>query len=173
MIPSKKDILFCIRTTTCKHAGTCLSSRFPRRPLRPLDGPRRGGIIHSPRANAAEQRTQGVNGVVDVPTYRVGDKWVYETKFDVAQLLVQANVSASLNTLTGDTVNEVTDIFYETDTNGDTVLAYEIEISGSFTSGNSGATLKVSPDASTSIMTALTSSEPGIWQPLPATLPST
>ena len=97
-------------------------------------------ILHD--QTPAEQRTQGVNGVVDVPTYRVGDKWVYETKFDVAQLLVQANVSASLNTLTGDTVNEVTDIFYETDTNGDTVLAYEIEISGSFTSGNSGATLE-------------------------------
>tara|TARA_B100000003_G_scaffold20651_1_gene16640 strand:+ start:454 stop:4059 length:3606 start_codon:yes stop_codon:yes gene_type:complete len=97
-------------------------------------------ILHD--QTPSEQRTQGVNGVVDVPTYRVGDKWVYETKFDVAQLLVQANVSASLNTLTGDTVNEVTDIFYETDTNGDTVLAYEIEISGSFTSGNSGATLE-------------------------------
>ena len=97
-------------------------------------------ILHD--KTSSEQRTQGVNGVVDVPTYRVGDKWVYETKFDVAQLLVQANVSASLNTLTGDTVNEVTDIFYETDTNGDTVLAYEIEISGSFTSGNSGATLE-------------------------------
>lgn len=91
---------------------------------------------------APTERTQGTNGVVDVPTHRVGDEWVYETKFDVAQLLAQANVSASLNTLTGDTVNEVTDIFYETDNNGDTVLAYEIEISGSFTSGNSGATLE-------------------------------
>ena len=89
-----------------------------------------------------QQHSQGTNSVVDVPTYRVGDEWVYETKFDVAQLLAQANVSASLNTLTGDTVNEVTDIFYATDNNGDTVLAYEVEISGSFTSGNSGATLE-------------------------------
>jgi len=97
-------------------------------------------ILHD--QTPTEQRTQGVNGVVDVPTYRVGDKWVYETKFDVAQLLAQANVSASLNTLTGDTVNEVTDIFYTTDNNGDTVLAYEVEISGSFTSGNNGATLE-------------------------------
>ena len=97
-------------------------------------------ILHD--QTPSEQRTQGVNDVVDVPTYRVGDKWVYETKFDVAQLLAQANVSASLNTLTGDTVNEVTDIFYTTDNNGDTVLAYEVEISGSFTSGNNGATLE-------------------------------
>lgn len=89
-----------------------------------------------------ERRSQGASGAVDVPNYRIGDEWVYETKFDVSQLLAQANVSASLNALTGDTVNEVTDIFYATDNNGDTVLAYEIEISGSFTSGNSGATLE-------------------------------
>ena len=89
-----------------------------------------------------ERRSQSVSGAVDVPNYRIGDEWVYETKFDVSQLLAQANVSASLNALTGDTVNEVTDIFYATDNNGDTVLAYEVEISGSFTSGNSGATLE-------------------------------
>jgi hypothetical protein len=85
---------------------------------------------------------QGAVGIVDVPSYRINDKWVYETQFDVAQLLAQANVSASLNTLTGDTSNTVTDIVYATDENGDTVLAYEIEISGSFSSGNSGATLE-------------------------------
>ena len=89
-----------------------------------------------------ERRSQGVSGAVDIPNYRIGDEWVYETKFDVSQLLAQANVSASLNALTGDTVNEVTDIFYATDNNGDTVLAYEVEISGGFTSGNSGATLE-------------------------------
>ena len=31
------------------------------------------------------------NGVHDVPTWRIGDKWVYETQFDVAQLIQQAN----------------------------------------------------------------------------------
>ena len=106
------------------------------------------GVVESTllqEQNAEEYRSQSASGAVDVPTYRVGDTWVYETKFDVAQLLAQANVSASLNTLTGDTVNEVTDIFYETDDNGDTVLAYEIEISGSFTSGNNGATLEGTP----------------------------
>jgi hypothetical protein len=88
---------------------------------------------------------QGALGVVDVPTYRIGDEWVYETKFDVAQLIAQANVSASLNTLTGDTVNTVTDIIYTTDENGDTVLAYEIDISGGFSSGTNGANLEGVP----------------------------
>ena len=87
-------------------------------------------------------RTQQGSNTVDVPTYRINDKWVYETQFDIAQLLAQANVSASLNTLTGDTSNTVVDIVYTTDENGDAILAYEIEISGSFTSGNSGATLE-------------------------------
>ena len=90
----------------------------------------------------AVERSGGTAQSVDVPTYRIGDEWVYETKFDVSQLLAQANVSASINALTGDTTNEVVDIFYATDNNGDTVLAYEIEISGGFTSGNNNANLE-------------------------------
>ncbi|MEK9651217.1 MAG: CARDB domain-containing protein [Poseidonia sp.] len=100
---------------------------------------------HSALANDApsvKPTQQGAVGMVDVPNYRIGDEWVYETQFDVAQLLAQANVSASLNTLTGDTSNTVSDILYTTDENGDTVLAYEVTISGSFSSGNSGATLE-------------------------------
>ena len=45
-----------------------------------------------------------LNGWPDVPTWRIGDKYTYETQFDVQQLIQQANVAASLNTLTGDTV---------------------------------------------------------------------
>ena len=50
----------------------------------------------------------------DVPNWRIGDTWVYETKFDVAGLIQSANVSASIQTLTGDTSMEVTDIRFET-----------------------------------------------------------
>ena len=82
--------------------------------------------------------TQGVH---DVPTWRIGDKWVYETQFDVAALIQQANVSASLNTLTGDTTMEVVDIRFET-IQGTQTLVYEIDIEGEFSSGNSGATLE-------------------------------
>ena len=87
------------------------------------------------------QRSQGANGVVDVPSWRIGDEWVYETRFDVAQLLAQANVSASLNTLTGDTDYEIEDMFFIT-VNGIQTLAYKMKIEGEFTSGNSGATLE-------------------------------
>ena len=80
-------------------------------------------------------------GTHDVPTWRIGDKWVYETQFDVSALIQQANVSASLNTLTGDTTMEVVDIRFET-IQGTQTLVYEIDIEGEFSSGNSGATLE-------------------------------
>ena len=77
----------------------------------------------------------------EIASWRIGDKWTYETQFDVAQLIAQANVSASLNTLTGDTVYEVEDIFFIT-LDGVQTLAYKLKIDGDFSSGNSGATLE-------------------------------
>ena len=89
-------------------------------------------------SKSSEARSGGVH---DVPNWRIGDKWVYETQFDVAQLIQQANVSASLNTLTGDTTFEVVDIRFE-DIQGVQTLVYELDIEGEFSSGNSGATLE-------------------------------
>lgn len=88
------------------------------------------------------ERTSGSTSSTDVPSWRIGDKWTYETQFDVARLIAQANVSATLNTLTGDTVYEVEDIFFIT-VNGVQTLAYKLKIEGDFSSGNNGATLDV------------------------------
>ena len=85
-----------------------------------------------------------LNGWPDVPTWRIGDKYTYETQFDVQQLIQQANVSATLNTLTGDTVYEVEDIFFINIDNVQT-LVYKMDISGSFTSGNNGAYIEDTP----------------------------
>ena len=85
-----------------------------------------------------------LNGWPDVPSWRIGDRYTYETQFDVQQLIQQANVSATLNTLTGDTEYEVTDIFFMTIDNVQT-LVYKMEISGSFTSGNDGAFIEDTP----------------------------
>ena len=82
-----------------------------------------------------------VPGVHDVPDWRIGDKWVYETLFDVAGLIQSANVSASISTLSGDTTMEVVDIRFET-IQGTQTLVYEVDIDGEFSSGNSGATLE-------------------------------
>ena len=80
-------------------------------------------------------------GTHDVPDWRIGDKWVYETLFDVAGLIQQANVSASISTLSGDTSFEVVDIRFET-IQGIQTLVYEVDVEGEFSSGNSGATLE-------------------------------
>ncbi|MGY8754823.1 MAG: PKD domain-containing protein [Candidatus Poseidoniales archaeon] len=78
--------------------------------------------------------------VHETPAWRIGDEWVYETIFDVADLIAQSNTSASVNSLTGDTTMEVIDIVF-IDIDGIQTLAYEVDIEGDFTSGNSGATL--------------------------------
>ena len=87
------------------------------------------------------EQSSSTTSSTDVPSWRIGDKWTYETQFDVAQLIAQANVSASLNTLTGDTVYEIDDIFF-INVDGVQTLAYKMNIEGAFTSGNSGATLE-------------------------------
>ena len=86
-------------------------------------------------------QSSGTTSSTDVPSWRIGDKWTYETQFDVSQLLAQANVSASLNTLTGDTAYEIDDIFF-INVDGIQTLAYKMLIEGEFSSGNSGATLE-------------------------------
>ena len=90
------------------------------------------------------QNSGTLNGWPDVPTWRIGDKYVYETQFDVQQLIQQANVSATLQTLTGDTVYEVVDILFINVDNVQT-LAYKMSIDGDFTSGNDGAYIEDTP----------------------------
>ena len=103
-----------------------------------------GAMVTS--SNFLEEERESMNAEgwdrdIDVPTWRIGDEWIYDTKFDVAQLIAQANVSASLNTLTGDTTYTVADILFIT-VDGVQTLAYSLDIDGDFTSGNSGATLE-------------------------------
>ena len=88
-----------------------------------------------------ESSSKSTTTAAEIASWRIGDKWTYETRFDVAQLLAQANVSASLNTLTGDTVYEIEDIFF-INVDGIQTLAYKMKLDGEFSSGNSGATLE-------------------------------
>ena len=78
---------------------------------------------------------ENTTDVFDVPNWRIGDKWVYETGFDVNELIAQANVSASVDTLTGDTSVEVEDITYMM-IEGVQSLVYIVDISGDFQTGS-------------------------------------
>jgi hypothetical protein len=78
---------------------------------------------------------------VDISAWRIGDKWVYDTTFDVAGLIASANLSGSwVNKLTGDTNVEVVDIVFM-DLNGSQTLAYQVKSEGDFSTGNNGANL--------------------------------
>lgn len=103
-----------------------------------------GSIIPTEYDNLSDEErkfSDSKQGEIDVPNWRIGDKWVYETGFDVANLIQQANVQASINTLSGDTEMEVTEILFM-DIAGTQTLVYNITLEGEFTSGNSGATLE-------------------------------
>ena len=78
---------------------------------------------------------ENTSDVFDVPNWRIGDKWVYETGFDVNELIAQANVSASVDTLTGDTSVEVEDITFMM-IEGVQSLVYIVDISGDFQTGS-------------------------------------
>ena len=84
-----------------------------------------------------EIKTSGENSpdVFDVPDWRIGDKWIYETGFDVNELIAQANVSASVDTLTGDTSVEVTNITFMM-IEGVQSLVYIVDVSGDFQTGS-------------------------------------
>ena len=69
----------------------------------------------------------------DLDTWRIGDRWVYETLFDVQQLIANSGTDAH-EYLTGDTQVEVTDIA-DLNYNGTQTLVYKVDITGSFTSG--------------------------------------
>ena len=94
------------------------------------------------------QHAEGWNKDIDVPTWRIGDEWVYETKFDVAQLIAQANVSATLNTLTGDTTYTLNNTLFIT-TGGTQNLAYQLLIEGQFSSSTNSDPCGASLDGTT------------------------
>lgn len=70
-------------------------------------------------------------GVSDVPTWRVGDRWIYSGTFDPSILIADTGVDATVGEIQGDTTSQVMGI---TTRNVDnmTVLAYELRTSANF-----------------------------------------
>ena len=70
-------------------------------------------------------------GVSDVPTWRVGDKWVYSGTFDPTLLVTDTGVEATVGEIYGDTTMEVLDIS-ERNVDNMSVLAYTLRSSANF-----------------------------------------
>ncbi|DAC44387.1 MAG TPA: hypothetical protein D7H93_06260, partial [Candidatus Poseidoniales archaeon] len=73
----------------------------------------------------------GDPGVSDVPTWRVGDKWVYSGTFDPTLLVTDTGVEATVGEIYGDTTMEVLDIS-ERSVDNMSVLAYTLKSSANF-----------------------------------------
>lgn len=77
-------------------------------------------------------RTQGHDpGVSDVPTWRVGDRWIYSGTFDPTILVTDTGVDATVGEIQGDTTTEVVGITTQNVDNM-SVLAYTLRSSANF-----------------------------------------
>ena len=56
------------------------------------------------------QSTAGDPGVTDLPSWRVGDKWIYSGTFDPSILISDTGVSATVGEIRGDSTAEVIEI---------------------------------------------------------------
>ena len=77
------------------------------------------------------QRSGSDPGVTDLPTWRVGDKWIYSGTFDPSILITDTGVSANVGEIRGDATAEVTDILELQFDNG-TEWVYKLRMSADF-----------------------------------------
>ena len=78
--------------------------------------------------DAGEKST---SGPVDVPVWRVGDKWKYAGTFDPTQLVIDSGVEANVGEITGDSITEVLSIT-EQNVGGTPTLVYTVRTSANF-----------------------------------------
>ena len=73
----------------------------------------------------------GDPGVSDVPTWRIGDRWIYAGTFDPTVLVTDTGVDATVGEIQGDTTSEVMAITTQNVDNM-SVLAYTLRTSANF-----------------------------------------
>ena len=87
---------------------------------------------HEHLAEASVQHAiAGDPGVSDVPTWRIGDRWIYAGTFDPTVLVTDTGVDATVGEIQGDTTSEVTGITTQNVDNM-SVLAYTLRTSANF-----------------------------------------
>jgi hypothetical protein len=90
-------------------------------------------MIHpaSLEENVISQSSGQDPGVSDVPTWKIGDKWVYSGTFDPTKLVTDTGVQATVGEIYGDTTAEVMAIT-ERSVDNMSVLAYTLRTSANF-----------------------------------------
>ena len=77
------------------------------------------------------QSSKSTNSAIDVPVWRVGDRWKYAGTFDPTQLVVDSGVSATVGEIYGDSITEVLSITEE-NVAGIPTLVYTVRTSANF-----------------------------------------
>ena len=77
------------------------------------------------------QRSGTDPGVSDLPTWRIGDKWIYSGTFDPSILIADTGVSASVGEIRGDSTAEVIDIL-ELQFDNRTEWVYKLRMTADF-----------------------------------------
>ena len=75
------------------------------------------------------------NSVVDVPSWKINDRWVYSGELDVYDFIVNSGVSTNVNTLTGSLDVQV-DSLTLVDVGGVQTLAYTVAGTGDYRANN-------------------------------------
>ena len=73
--------------------------------------------------------------IADLPSWRVGDRWIYDGYLDVGDFVSSSGVSTNVQYLTGTLDRTVTDIYTTTIDNRST-LVYEAQSQGSYEAQN-------------------------------------
>jgi len=100
------------------------------------------GLLGEPESNSIlveefEERDVNRNSVsiVDVPDWRIGDRWYYSGFLDVRDFVADSGVSTNVETLSGNLDTQVTDI-YTTTVEGVSTLVYKVESEGQYEAQN-------------------------------------
>ena len=75
------------------------------------------------------------NNLIDIPTWKIGDKWNYNGYLDMVDFIVGSGVNTDLQTLTGTLESTVTDIYITTVDNSSS-LVYKVESEGYYEANN-------------------------------------
>jgi hypothetical protein len=75
------------------------------------------------------------NNLIDIPTWKIGDKWNYNGYLDMVDFIVDSGVNTDLQTLTGTLESTVTDIYITTVDNSSS-LVYKVESEGYYEANN-------------------------------------
>ena len=88
-------------------------------------------------AEEVEERETNRNSgsLVDVPNWRIGDRWYYNGYLDVRDFVADSGVSTNVQTLDGTLDSQVTDI-YTTTVEGVSTLVYKVESDGEYEAQN-------------------------------------